>query len=166
MEGGKKCKKYLRAFFFFFFFLLFTFENDENLFWVYQNGTFLPGKKSGKMNLPLQKNMPVTPLDSWPGDDSFIVSHFPSYTYFTYHRPTGKKKTRMKSTYRNYIGTWKCDFLDHWKKDLMEWVDWRHVPMRIAQGMLLDLNNSFWEFWPQIIPQDRMVQDRMHGYGP
>ena len=31
-------------FFFFFFFLLFTFENDENLFWVYQNGNFLPGK--------------------------------------------------------------------------------------------------------------------------
>ena len=29
---------------FFFFFLLFTFENDENLFWVYQNGNFLPGK--------------------------------------------------------------------------------------------------------------------------
>ena len=26
-----------------FFFLLFTFENDENLFWVYQNGNFLPG---------------------------------------------------------------------------------------------------------------------------
>ena len=26
------------------FFLLFTFENDENLFWVYQNGNFLPGK--------------------------------------------------------------------------------------------------------------------------
>ena len=31
-------------FFFFFFFLLFTFENVENLFWVYQNGNFLPGK--------------------------------------------------------------------------------------------------------------------------
>ena len=31
-------------FFFFFFFLLFTFENDENLFWVYQIGNFLPGK--------------------------------------------------------------------------------------------------------------------------
>ena len=28
----------------FFFFLLFTFENDGNLFWVYQNGNFLPGK--------------------------------------------------------------------------------------------------------------------------
>ena len=31
-------------FFFFFFFLLFTFEKDKNLFWVYQNGNFLPGK--------------------------------------------------------------------------------------------------------------------------
>ena len=27
-----------------FFFLLFTSENDKNLFWVYQNGNFLPGK--------------------------------------------------------------------------------------------------------------------------
>ena len=53
---------------FFFFFLLFTFENDGNLFWIYQNGNFLPGKyisrrgkKSGKMTLPPQKNMPVRP---------------------------------------------------------------------------------------------------------
>ena len=37
-----------------FVFLLFTFENDGNLFWVYQNGNFstrkkhfTPGKKSG-----------------------------------------------------------------------------------------------------------------------
>ena len=30
--------------FFFFFLLLSTFENDGNLFWVYQNGNFLPGK--------------------------------------------------------------------------------------------------------------------------
>ena len=52
-----------------FFFLLFTFENDGNLFWVYQNGNFLPvksisrrKKKSGKVTLPHQKNMPVTPL--------------------------------------------------------------------------------------------------------
>ena len=56
-------------FFFFFFFLLFTFEKDGNLFWVYQNGKFLPGKKhftpgkkSGKMTFPPQKNMPVAPL--------------------------------------------------------------------------------------------------------
>ena len=37
-------EKEVRTFFFFFFFFLFTFENDENLFWVYQNGNFLPGK--------------------------------------------------------------------------------------------------------------------------
>ena len=43
-----------------------------NLFWVYQNGNFLlgkehftPGKKSGKMTLPPQKNFPVTPLAQW-----------------------------------------------------------------------------------------------------
>ena len=40
----KTSEKEVRTFFFFFFFLLFTFENDENLFWVYQNGNFLPGK--------------------------------------------------------------------------------------------------------------------------
>ena len=28
----------------FFFFLLFFFESDGNLFWVYHNGNFLPGK--------------------------------------------------------------------------------------------------------------------------
>ena len=46
MEVGKRYKKRwgLFFFFFFFFFLLFTFENDSNLFWVYQNGNFLPGK--------------------------------------------------------------------------------------------------------------------------
>ena len=54
---------------FFFFFLLVTFQNHSNLFWVYQNGNFLPGisishqeKKSGKMTLPPQKNFPVMPL--------------------------------------------------------------------------------------------------------
>ena len=56
-------------FFFFFFFLLFTFQNHSNLFWVYQNGNFLPGKrlfkpgkKSRKMTLPPPKIFPVTPL--------------------------------------------------------------------------------------------------------
>ena len=54
-----------------FFFMLFTFENNRNLFWVYQNGNFLPGKsisrrekKSEKMTLSPQKNMPVMPLDT------------------------------------------------------------------------------------------------------
>ena len=57
-------------FFFFFFFLLFTFENDGNLFWVYQIGNFFTwkkhftlGKKSEKTTLPPQKNMHVTPLN-------------------------------------------------------------------------------------------------------
>ena len=45
-NGSRKTseKEVRTFFFFFFFFLLFTFENDENLFWVYQNGNFLPGK--------------------------------------------------------------------------------------------------------------------------
>ena len=41
MEAGKRQKKRWGPFF---FFLLFTFENDKNLFWVYQNGNLLPGK--------------------------------------------------------------------------------------------------------------------------
>ena len=56
-------------FFFFFFFWLFTFENGGNLYWVYQNGNFVTGKKhftqgkkSGKMTLPPQKNMPLMHL--------------------------------------------------------------------------------------------------------
>ena len=44
-EGGKlkmggKSSKMRRGLFF--FFLLFTFQNNKNLFWVYQNGNFLP----------------------------------------------------------------------------------------------------------------------------
>ena len=73
MEGGKSCKMRRGLFFFCFVFvfvcLFFTFQNDWNLFWVYQHGNFLPGKsisprekKSGKMTLPPQKNFPVTPL--------------------------------------------------------------------------------------------------------
>ena len=37
MEVGKVIKS-VKDFFFF------SFENDKNLFWVYQNGNFLPGK--------------------------------------------------------------------------------------------------------------------------
>ena len=69
MEVGKVIKRGEDPVFFFFFFLLFTFENDGNSFWVYQNGNFLPGKsisrrekKSGETTLPPQKNMPVTSL--------------------------------------------------------------------------------------------------------
>ena len=56
-------------FFFFFFFLLLTFQNHENLFWVYQNGNFLPGKSISrrernqeKLFCPSRKKSPVTPL--------------------------------------------------------------------------------------------------------
>ena len=72
MEVGKVTKEVRNFFFFFFFFfLLFTFENDGNLFfvlglpkWEFSTGKsrFHAGKKSGKMTLPAQKNMPVTPL--------------------------------------------------------------------------------------------------------
>ena len=43
MEVGKVIKR-VEDFFFFFFFLVFTFENNGNLFWVYQNVNFLQGK--------------------------------------------------------------------------------------------------------------------------
>ena len=56
----------------FFSLFFFTFQNHSNLFWVYQNAKFstgkkhftifTPGKKSGKITLPPQKNFPVTPL--------------------------------------------------------------------------------------------------------
>ena len=74
MEVGKVIKRgegeeVRTFFFFFFFFLLFSFENDGNLFlglpkWKFSTGKkhFTPGKKSGKMTLPPQKSMPVTPL--------------------------------------------------------------------------------------------------------
>ena len=56
MEGGKNSK--MR----FFFVFVFVFLNDYNLFWVYQNGNFLPGKNQEKWLCPPQKNFPVTPL--------------------------------------------------------------------------------------------------------
>ena len=66
MEGGRssKLRRGLFFFFFFFFFAFYFSKRDENLFWVYQNGNFLPGKgfhagkkKSGKMTLPPQKKI-------------------------------------------------------------------------------------------------------------
>ena len=55
-------------FFFFFFWLLFTFQNDQNLFWVYQNGNFLPEKafharekNQEKWLCPLRKNFLLRP---------------------------------------------------------------------------------------------------------
>ena len=85
----KNCyKKEVRTFFF--FFLLFTFENDRNLFWVYQKWEFSTGKehftpgkkKSGKMTLPPQKNMPVTPLvHTSPVEDLLKVFHTGSINF-------------------------------------------------------------------------------------
>ena len=43
-------------FFFFFFFFAFTFENDENLFWGYQNRNFLPGKSISPREKKIRKN--------------------------------------------------------------------------------------------------------------
>ena len=50
------------------FFFSFHFSKPLKLFWVYQNGNFLPGEsisrreKSGKMTLPPLKNVPLTSL--------------------------------------------------------------------------------------------------------
>ena len=61
MEGGKlelevgKVIKSVEDLEDFFFILLFTFENDENLFWVYQNGNFLPGKNISLREKNLEK---------------------------------------------------------------------------------------------------------------
>ena len=38
-----------------FFFLLFTFENNGNLFWVYQNGNFLQGKNISRQEKDQEK---------------------------------------------------------------------------------------------------------------
>ena len=70
----KSSKKDLRTFFFFFFFFFFLcfslLKTTEICFGSTKMGNFLPGKrisrrekKSGKITLPTQKNMPVTPLD-------------------------------------------------------------------------------------------------------
>ena len=58
MEVGKVIKRGEDLFFFFFFPspLLFTFENSGNLFWVYQNGNFLPGKSSFHAGKKIRKN--------------------------------------------------------------------------------------------------------------
>ena len=45
----------------FFFFFLFTFQNHWNLFWVYQNGNFLPGKKISRQ----EKNQEIWLCPVW-----------------------------------------------------------------------------------------------------
>ena len=66
LGGAPGVGPFFLKFFYLFFFFFFTFENDRNLFWVYQNGNFLPGKSISqreknqeKMTLPPQKNMSV-----------------------------------------------------------------------------------------------------------
>ena len=74
MEVGKVIKSGEDLFFFFFLFFLSCFsllKTTKICFGFTKMGIstgkkhFTPGKKSGKMTLPPQKNMPVTPLPSW-----------------------------------------------------------------------------------------------------
>ena len=89
MEAGKRQKKrWGPFFFFFFFFLLFTFENDENLFWVYQNGNFLPGKSISRREknqekwlCPLRKICLLRPCVSDVLTDHFIP--YPTCSHWT-----------------------------------------------------------------------------------
>ena len=68
MEVGKVIKRGEDPFFFFFFFFAFHFWKRRNFVlgppkWEFSTRKkhFMPGKKSGKITLPPQKNMPVTP---------------------------------------------------------------------------------------------------------
>ena len=70
-NGSRKMleKEVRTLFFFFFFFLAFHFWKRRKFVlglpkWEFSTGKkhFMPGKKSGKMTLPPQKNMPGTPL--------------------------------------------------------------------------------------------------------
>ena len=71
-NGMRKSYKMMRGLFFsFFFFFFFALHFSERLKfvlgqsrWAFYTGKkyFTPGKKSGKLNLPPQKNIPVTPL--------------------------------------------------------------------------------------------------------
>ena len=96
----------------FFFFLLFTFENDGNLFWVYQNGNFftrkkhfMPGKIPGKMTLPPQKNMPVTPLIC---DTPLTSNIYPGGCYTSCLPPhSSMPKMMRKFTMKEIYRLWK-----------------------------------------------------------
>ena len=81
MEVGKALKKTWGPFFF--FFLLFTFENDRNLFWVYQNGKFSTGKKHSRREknqekwlCPLRKICLLRPCiaiqETWFTEDTWL----------------------------------------------------------------------------------------------
>ena len=71
--GGGKCSEMRRGgedlLPFFFFVVALHFQNEENLFWGYQNRNFLPGKSISRQEknqekwlCPLRKNFPVMPL--------------------------------------------------------------------------------------------------------
>ena len=59
--------------------LLFTFQNHQNLFWVYQNGNFLPGKKIRKNDfVPSEKYTSYALLckivmKNWPVSSLVII---------------------------------------------------------------------------------------------
>ena len=69
MEVGKRYKKEVRTFWTLFFFFAFTLLKTTKICFgstkmgiFYREKAFHTGKKSGKMTLPPQKNMSVTPL--------------------------------------------------------------------------------------------------------
>ena len=72
-------------------FLLFTFQNHWNLFWVYQNGTFLPGKSISRGNkirkndfAPSVKYSSYAPAWSWTIMYNF--THCMIFWYFWFDR--------------------------------------------------------------------------------
>ena len=102
-ENVRKRGEDLFFFFFFFFFLLFTFENDENLFWVYQNGNFLPGKSFSRREknqekwlCPLRKICllrPCSPHGCHNNQNWYEVSVWKYYTtefFGFFHRGSGE----------------------------------------------------------------------------
>ena len=75
IENGRRKSYEMKTFFFFFFFCLSLFKPLKFVLglpkWKLSTWKkhFTPGKKSGKMTLPLQKSFPVTPLvcSTWFG---------------------------------------------------------------------------------------------------
>ena len=67
MEGGKVTKWGGPFFFFFFFFLSLSLFKTTNLFWVYQNGNFLPGKSILRRGKNQEKWLlpPQSPFVNW-----------------------------------------------------------------------------------------------------
>ena len=63
MEGGKFTKWGEDP-----FFLLFTFEHHWNLFWVYQNGSFLPGKNISRHEKIRKNDAPSEKYSSYAPD--------------------------------------------------------------------------------------------------